>query len=75
MKKGKIVIQTDRCKGCAFCVEACPRKCIAISKAINKRGVHPAEFINEDECIACSLCAKFCPDVCIEVWDKEVTNA
>ena len=66
MKKGKITIQRDRCKGCGYCVEVCPKGCIALSLRINKRGVQPAEFKKQDDCIACSLCALFCPDVCIE---------
>jgi len=70
MKKSKIVINTDRCKGCGYCVDVCPRKCIRTSESINKKGVYPAEFIEGSDCIACALCARFCPDVCIEVWGE-----
>ncbi len=45
---GKIVIDIERCKGCGFCVDACPRSLIKISKEINKIGYHPAEFINTE---------------------------
>lgn len=69
MKKGKVNINKDRCKGCGYCIDICPRKCIAFAAAINKRGVYPAEFVRHDQCIACTLCAQVCPDVCIEVFE------
>ncbi len=65
-----ITIDADRCKGCYFCVEYCPRKLITISKQHNKQGYFPAEFLleKEDRCTGCSLCAIMCPDTAIEVY-------
>jgi len=64
---GKIIIDTERCKGCGLCVEICPRGSIVISKNSNKKGYFPAQAINSD-CTGCSMCAIICPDAVIEVY-------
>ncbi|MCX7677814.1 MAG: ferredoxin family protein [Spirochaetes bacterium] len=65
-----ILIERDRCKGCQFCVEFCPRNLIKISSSYNKQGYFPAEFDmkNEDQCTGCKTCALMCPDIAIEVY-------
>ena len=36
---GAIVVDTERCKGCALCVEACPHDVIALAeKKVNVHG-------------------------------------
>jgi len=65
---GKIKIDTERCKGCGLCVEACPKNVIAISKNSNKNGYFPAEVVNIIDCFGCAFCATICPDVAIEVY-------
>jgi len=66
--RGEIKIDTQRCKGCGLCVEACPKKVIAISKRPNKNGYFPAEVVNIIDCFGCALCAIMCPDAAIEVY-------
>jgi len=68
--KGKIEINIERCKGCLFCVNACPFKIIKVSQKTNKSGIHYVECDEEkiDKCTGCTLCAVVCPDVAIEVW-------
>jgi len=65
---GKIKIDTERCKGCGLCVEACPKNVIAISEYSNKNGYFPAEVVNIIDCFGCTLCAIMCPDAAIEVY-------
>lgn len=64
----KIIVDENLCKGCEMCVNACPRKIIALDKKrINLKGYHPACLIDEEKCIGCSMCATMCPDVAITV--------
>jgi 2-oxoglutarate ferredoxin oxidoreductase subunit delta len=67
---GKIIIDTERCKGCELCVVVCPKDGIAISKKSNKKGYFPAEPANAD-CTGCAMCAIVCPEGVIEVHRDE----
>jgi 2-oxoglutarate ferredoxin oxidoreductase subunit delta len=72
-KKGKIVIDRERCKGCHLCIDVCPSKRIEVDASLNKKGYPPARFketVNEGEkgCTGCAQCATVCPDVAIEVY-------
>ncbi|MBL7158200.1 MAG: 4Fe-4S dicluster domain-containing protein [Candidatus Omnitrophica bacterium] len=65
----RIKIRKDRCKGCMFCVLACPRKLIKESGKVNKRGVMYVEFLPAGlQCTGCAMCAIMCPEACIEVY-------
>ena len=74
---GKIIINQAGCKGCAYCVLACPRELIIIDQSkINNLGYNPAVFRdNKDnrdaECTGCALCAEICPEVLIEVYREK----
>ena len=65
-----ITIDTDRCKGCYFCVNFCSRQLIVVSDSHNKMGYFPARFPQEkeDQCTGCKTCALMCPDTAIEVY-------
>ena len=64
----RIIVNENVCKGCEMCVNACPRKIIALSKdRINNKGYHPAELTDESLCTGCCSCAIMCPDVAITV--------
>lgn len=64
----KIVIDRGRCKGCGFCVDACPKDLIVIGKELNGQGYLSAMIGDNDDCTGCALCAEICPDVTIEVF-------
>lgn len=70
--RGAIVVNTDRCKGCSLCVEACPARVIALGKSVNVHGYPFVEAVNEDACIGCASCAIVCPDGCITVYRKKM---
>lgn len=64
----KVIFDIDRCKGCALCVAACPKKILVMAKdKLNDKGYHPAEITDQEACIACAFCAIMCPDVVITV--------
>ena len=64
----KLTFKTDKCKGCALCVEACPKGLIKLAMdKINKKGHHPAEITDEAACVGCAACAMMCPDCIIKV--------
>jgi len=63
-----ISFNIDKCQGCGLCVDACPKKILAIDKSrVNKRGHAPVALIEPKKCTGCALCAVMCPDVVIEI--------
>lgn len=67
---GKIVIDTERCKGCGLCIAVCPKNSIVVSQESNKNGYFPAQAKNID-CTGCSQCAIVCPEGIIEIhWEE-----
>lgn len=69
--RGEIHIIKDRCKGCSFCVEYCPKDVLEISEEFNAKGYHPPHVKNPDDCVACHLCEMLCPEFSIFVTIKE----
>ena len=65
MARGSVVVTTERCKGCGFCVEFCPTHVLALSSAFNKKGYHPPHMVDPDKCSGCNLCGMYCPDFAI----------
>ena len=63
-----VSFNTDRCKGCGLCADACPKKIIELAPGVlNKKGFHPAQVTDQEKCIACAFCARMCPDAVITV--------
>jgi 2-oxoglutarate ferredoxin oxidoreductase subunit delta len=68
---GKIEIDREACKGCGYCIEACPKGVIILDKQFNSQGFYPAVPAHPGECTGCAICAHVCPDIAIEVWKDE----
>ncbi len=69
--KGKVYIIDERCKGCRFCIEFCPKKVLEESDKFNSKGYHPPEVVNPDECVNCELCELICPEFAMFVVDAK----
>lgn len=69
--KGKIVIDPEQCKGCSFCVLACPKGIIALAGEFNRSGFFPASVSGMEKCTGCAMCAEVCPEIAIEVWREK----
>jgi 2-oxoglutarate ferredoxin oxidoreductase subunit delta len=68
--KGMIIIDKELCKGCGYCVDACPLGVIVIEKRFNKKGFFPASAAHIEKCTGCSMCAHMCPEIAIEVLQE-----
>lgn len=69
--RGEIHVLMERCKGCGWCVEFCPRKVLEVSDEINSKGYHPPRAIEANACASCGLCELLCPEFAIYVVETE----
>ena len=69
--KGTIVVDRERCKGCAVCVSACPCEVLALSAEFNGKGYQVAYMARPDACTGCASCGVVCPDSCITVYRQK----
>ena len=67
-RKGKVVIDGERCKGCYLCIRACPVQVLEKDSELNSSGSYPVKPANT-ACIACGNCYEVCPDVCIQIFE------
>lgn len=70
--KGRVVVDTERCKGCGVCVASCPFGVLALSPSVNGKGYHFAVMASVDSCTGCASCGIICPDSCIVVYRQKV---
>jgi 2-oxoglutarate ferredoxin oxidoreductase subunit delta len=70
-KRYRVEIDSEGCKGCKYCINFCPAKCLTLSKEFNNKGVHYAIFMEDGggnkKCNGCGVCYIVCPDYCIKV--------
>ncbi len=61
-----IEINSNLCKSCYLCINACPFGLIKKSAETGKTGEYTVEFYDkEKKCTACASCAMSCPDIAI----------
>jgi 2-oxoglutarate ferredoxin oxidoreductase subunit delta len=65
--RGTVRIDVERCKGCALCIDFCPKASISLSEELNLKGYFVAAFDAAGDCTGCGHCALMCPEVAVEV--------
>jgi NAD-dependent dihydropyrimidine dehydrogenase PreA subunit len=66
--RGSVELNSEECKGCGLCVEACPPKLLSLANSLNRHGYHPAVYAGRG-CSGCGLCYFACPEPGgIRVW-------
>ena len=66
-KNKELLIFTERCKGCGFCIEFCAQHVLSVSRELNGKGYNPVYLNDSDECTKCNMCGMICPDFAITV--------
>jgi 2-oxoglutarate ferredoxin oxidoreductase subunit delta len=70
--RGEVRVLVERCKGCGFCIEYCPKDVLVMSDEFNRKGYHYPEVVKSGECVNCNLCEMICPDFAI--YSRAVTE-
>ena len=63
-------IEFEKCKGCYYCVDDCPKDAVSKSGRSNKKGYDYVQ-IDEAECNGCGTCYIVCPDCCVTIIENE----
>ena len=59
--RGMVELNSEECKGCGLCVEACPPDVLRLAERMNHYGYHPAEYLGGG-CTGCGICFFVCPE-------------
>ncbi len=69
----EVRIDRDRCKGCGYCVEFCPRGVLQMSGDLGPKGYDSVKVVDRSKCLGCGLCEIICPEfaICLTPSDKK----
>ena len=67
----KLIIHSESCKNCKYCVNSCPKGALSITGEINAKGYSTITVDNE-KCVCCGTCYNVCPDFVFEIQECEV---
>jgi len=74
-KSSRLLINKDRCKGCGYCVEFCPKEVLKVGNQLSSKGYALVEVANENNCLGCGLCEALCPEFAIQVLSPDAKAA
>ena len=67
LTRGTVVIDSEACKGCDLCIDACPpRVLVMTTHDLNGRGYRYPTLI-PGGCTGCKACSQICPDFVFQV--------
>jgi 2-oxoglutarate ferredoxin oxidoreductase subunit delta len=66
----RVSIDQERCKGCGYCVEFCPREVLKMSQEFNSKGYPLPSAEDESRCLECGFCEAICPEFAVTVRRK-----
>ncbi len=64
-------VNTDRCKACDICVDACPAGVLSMQQEATSTLGAMISVIAPESCIGCNECELTCPDFAIYVASKK----
>ena len=64
-------VNTDRCKACDICVDACPAGVLSMQQEPTSTLGAMISVVAPESCIGCNECELSCPDFAIYVADKK----
>jgi len=65
--RGTVVIDTEACKGCDLCIDACPPQVLVMTvHELNDRGYRFPQLLAG--CTGCKACSQICPDFVFQVY-------
>ena len=69
----KLHFDVDRCKGCGYCAEFCPRGVLKMTDELSPKGYDTVRIVDEGKCLGCGLCEAICPEfgIYLTTEDKE----
>ena len=67
LTRGHVVLDTEACKGCDLCIDACPpRVLVMTTHTVNARGYRYPLLL--PGCTGCKACSQICPDFVFQVY-------
>lgn len=66
-RRFEVVVDSEGCKECGYCVEVCGMGVFEPAPKFNKKGYRPFVPKRTEKCVGCMLCFYACPDFSIEV--------
>ena len=66
----RAIIDPEKCKGCYYCIDVCPKKAITNSGKSNQKGY---DYVDVDvaACNGCGSCYIVCPDCCVMIVEDD----